>query len=234
MSKTHTKSPRGHIRISVVATPQLVRESLGFLLEKNRRFTLVGTTGLNLERSGSAKIKESDIVVVYLEPGDPADVVKELHANFPNVKIIAITDGEDLECSMKALKFGAVGIIRSVQGSNLLFEAIKKAYEGETWLDQELLTILLENGNADIPAKTNGKIGYDNDWLTPREIEVISMLGKGLKSKVIAERMSISAATVRHHLSSIYGKLGVEDRLNLVIFAFEKGLIKLGNDSVDD
>ena len=57
------------------------------------------------------------------------------------------------------------------------------------------------------------------------------MIGKGLKSKVIAQGLAISEATVRHHLSSIYGKLGVDDRLNLVIYAYEKGLIRLSDDS---
>jgi len=62
--------------------------------------------------------------------------------------------------------------------------------------------------------------------LTPREQDVIQMIGKGLKNKDIAKKLYISEATVRHHLSSVYGKLGVADRLNLVIYACEKGLVE--------
>lgn len=227
MSKPHTKSPVGRIRIMVASNPQLVRECLGFFIESNRQLILIGTTGFETDWSDLAKTTDADIVVVYLEADDSAEVVKDLHANFPRAKIVAITDGNDLDYSMKVLKFGAVGIVQATQGSNLLLEAIKKAYDGETWLNQELLTNLVGNGGASKP--TAGRIGPANDSLTPREIEVISMIGKGLKSKVIAERLSISEATVRHHLSSIYGKLGVDDRLNLVIYAVEKGLVQLGS-----
>lgn len=241
MSKTHTKSLNGRIRISIVANPQLVRECLGFLIEKNKDFSLAGTTGFDSDWTKVRGLEESEIAVVYLEPGDSAEIVRKLRTDFPTVKIVAITDGDDIECSIKALKFGAVGIVRAVQGSNLLIEAIRKAHEGETWLDQELLSNLLQRNEASGHAKSNGKngkngsngrLGPANDALSPREIEVIAMIGKGLKSKAIAEQMSISEATVRHHLSSIYGKLGVDDRLNLVIYAFEKGLLQLGQDSI--
>jgi len=241
MSKTHTKSPVRRIRISIVANPKLVRECLGFLIERNTDFSLAVTTGFDSDRTRSSKFKESDIAVVYLEPGDSAEIVRTLRVDFPDVKIVAITDGDDIDCSIKALKFGAVGIVRAVQGSNLLIEAIRKAYEGETWLDQELLSNLLQKNDGSGHARSNGKNGKNghngrfgpaNDALSPREIEVIAMIGKGLKSKAIAEQMSISEATVRHHLSSIYGKLGVDDRLNLVIYAFEKGLLQLGHDTL--
>ena len=226
MSSTLTKRQAERIRIWVVANPQLVRECLGFFIEKNSQFELIATAGFQSDPSAFGKKALADIAVVYLEPGDPAEVVKVLHTEFPTVKIVAITDDDDLECSMRVLKFGAVGIVRATQGANLLVEAIKKAHDGETWLNQELLTSLLENGKASRPA--SDKIGPASDSITPREIEVISMIGEGLKSKVIAERLSISEATVRHHLSSIYGKLGVDDRLNLVIYAIEKGLVQLG------
>jgi len=225
MSRPSTNYLAGRIRIWVIAIPQLVRECLGFFIEKNAQFELVAATGFPSDWPEAASKMESDVVVIYLEPGDRAEIVKELHENLPKAKIVAITDGEDLECSMQVLKSGAVGIVRATQGSNLLLEAIRKAHEGEIWLNQELLANLLETGG--VSKVPNKKIGPANDSLTPREIEVISMIGKGLKSKIIADRLSISEATVRHHLSSIYGKLGVEDRLNLIIYAINNGLVEL-------
>ena len=233
MSKTHTKSPSVLIRISIIANPQLVRESLSVLIESNKDFKVISTIGFDSDRSELVKFKDSDIAVIYLETGDPVEIIGEVHANYPKMKIVAITDGDDLDSSTKALKFGAVGIVQSLQGSNLLFEAIRQAFKGETLLNQKLLSNLLKNGHASTGSRTNGKIGPANDFLTPREVEVVSMIGKGLKSKMIAQCMSISEATVRHHLSSIYGKLGVDDRLNLVIYAYEHGLVRLCDDSHD-
>lgn len=97
-----------------------------------------------------------------------------------------------------------------------------------TWINQALLTKVLTS-------KTDKKEGPKSwDWersneLTRRELEVVTMIGRGLKNKDIADTMHISEATVRHHLSSIYSKVGVDDRLNLVIYAFQKGLIDLAD-----
>ncbi len=231
MKKTHTKSPTAQIRISIIADPQLVRESLAVLIESNKDLKVLCSIGFTLECSEFKTFGDSEIAVIYFEAGDPIEIVGEIHSKYPKVKIVAITDGNNLDCSTQALKFGAVGVVQSIQSSKLLFEAIRQAHKGETWLNQELLSNLLENGNGSSRAKINGKIGPANDSLTRREIEVVSMIGKGLKSKIIAERLSISEATVRHHLSSIYGKLGVDDRLNLVIYAFERGLVQFSDET---
>lgn len=223
ISRSRAKRQVDRIRIWVVANPLLVLDCLGFFIKKYKQFDLAGASQIDHGLPAFSRKPEADIVVVYLEPGDPVEIIDTLHTKFPKVKIIVITDGTDVDCSMKALNFGAVGIIQAKDGSNSLIEAIKKAHNGETWLNQDLLTNLLEKG---APKSGNGKIGPANDSLTPREMEVIAMIGKGFKSKVIAEHLSISQATVRHHLSSIYGKLGVDDRLNLMIYAVETGLVK--------
>jgi len=240
MSKAHIKHPSVRIRIppvririSILANPQLVRESLAVLIGSSKDFQVISTVGFDSEWSERTKLKDSDVAVIYLETGDPVEIISGVRADYPKMKIVAITDGDDLESSTKALKFGAVGIVQSLQGSNLLFEAIRQAFRGETWLNQRLLSSLLQNWPSSKGSKTNGKIGPANDSLTPREVEVVSMIGKGLKSKIIAEGLAISEATVRHHLSSIYGKLGVDDRLNLIIYAYENGLVRLGDDSND-
>ena len=69
--------------------------------------------------------------------------------------------------------------------------------------------------------------GLGVEFITNQEQEVIVLIGKGLKNNEIAERLSISETAVRHHLSSIYRKLNVEDNLNLIICAYQKGLLQL-------
>lgn len=234
MTNTHTKSPSLRIHISIIANQQLVRECLGCLVESTKDLRVVSTCGLTTDRAELAAVNGSDIAVIYLEADDPVEIIRDFQSANPNMRVVAITDGEDLESSTQALKFGAVGIVRSDQSSKLLIEAIRRAFKGETWLNQALLTNLLKNGDSSGVKAGNGKLGPAPETITRREIEVISMIGKGLKSKVIAERMSISEATVRHHLSSIYGKLGVDDRLNLVIYAFTNGLIPLFDKSAED
>ncbi len=222
------------ISISIIARHQLVRECLTCLIEGTKDLEAATNLGF-VDREELSKIKGSDIAVIYFQPEDPVEIIKDVLDACPNIKVVAITDGEAIDFSTHALKLGAVGIVRSDQSSKLLIEAIRRAFKGETWLNQALLTNLLMNGDVSKGKPSNGKLGPAPETITPREVEVISMIGKGLKSKIIAERLSISEATVRHHLSSIYGKLGVDDRLNLVIYAFAKGLINLNdNNSIDD
>jgi two-component system, NarL family, response regulator DegU len=234
MTKTDTNIQSQRIHTSIIARHRLVRECLTFLIESSKDLKVTTTSGFTSDKEELGEVICSDIAVIYLDSGDTAEIIKDVLDINPNIKVVMITDGEDLDCSTHALKLGAVAIVRSDQSSKLLIEAIRRAFKGETWLNQALLTNLLKNGDSDSVKTSNGKLGPKPETITPREIEVISMIGKGLKSKVIADRLGISEATVRHHLSSIYGKLGVDDRLNLVIYAFEKGLIQLNDNSIGD
>lgn len=229
MTMTDTKSPSLQIRISVIARHKFIRECLSCLIESNKDLKVTTTSCFEL-----GEAQNSDVAVIYLNTDDSVDIIREVLEANPLLKVVMVTDGEDLDCSTQALKLGAVAIVRSDQSSKLLIEAIRRAFKGETWLNQALLTNLLKNSDAPGVKSTNGNHGPAPETITPREVEVISLIGKGLKSKIIAERLSISEATVRHHLSSIYGKLGVDDRLNLVIYAFEKGLIQLHDNSIGD
>ncbi len=226
MNSSHTGKKSGRIQISIVAGYQLVRESLTHLIESNNSLKVVSVRGFT-PTQGLFDAKDADVVVVYLEPDDRVEVVADILKGSSEVRVVVVMGSDDLDSQTKALKLGAVGIVRAEQDSKLLFDAINQASKGETWLNQALLSKLLEGGATAGRTKENGTKAGTPETLTPREIEVIEMIGKGLKSKVIATRLSISEATVRHHLSSIYGKLGVEDRLNLVIYAYEKGLIDL-------
>ena len=93
------------------------------------------------------------------------------------------------------------------------------------WLNQKLLTQLLDNSFNTNVGKSKNKFVKGNE-LTNRELEVIEMIALGMNNKIISKKMFISEATVRHHLSSIYGKLNVEDRLNLAIYAYQQRIVQ--------
>ncbi len=160
---------------------------------------------------------------------DRVEVITDLLAVWPDLRVVVTAASENLDLQATALELGAVGIVHEEQNPNLLIEAIRQTFAGETWLNQVLLNKILQrnrNGNS-----SNGKRSdkFDADLgieaLTNREFEVLDLIGNGLKNKQIAERLLISEPTVRCHLSSIYGKLGVDDRLNLVIKAYQRGLL---------
>ena len=108
----------------------------------------------------------------------------------------------------------------------MLVKAVRKVHAGEVWLDRvmmaDVLTRITRGGeNRDNPEAA--KISS----LSAREREVVDLIGMGLKNKEIAERLFLSEVTIRHHLTSIYNKLGVSDRLELLIYAYRHGLVQL-------
>jgi two-component system nitrate/nitrite response regulator NarL len=104
------------------------------------------------------------------------------------------------------------------QAPAILLKAIEKVHAGEVWIDRSMLAHVLNEmvGGEVRPANT----GADRlATLTEREREVLALVNQGLKNKRISDRLSITETTVRHHLTSIFAKLGVESRLELVIFS---------------
>ena len=103
-------------------------------------------------------------------------------------------------------------------------------FEGDLWLNQKVVDQLLgSNGNVKNGSKGDHHGSHVHE-LTPREIEIIKLVAYGLNNKDIAKTLKISDATVRHHLSSVYSKLHIDDRLNLAIFAYQTDIVKLRND----
>lgn len=220
--------PKSKINVLLITPFQIIQESLQILIEENRDMCVVDSISCFDKISDKTDLNKLDIILIYLmdDDSETVEIISKLLEKAPSVRIIIVTNSKDFTNQTRAIQLGAVGIVQKEQNAKILIEAIRQTYKGETWINQILLSKLFQE-------KTNKKNGSkSNDFLkaqtiTTREKEVITLIGKGLKNKDIANRLGISEATVRHHLSSIYGKAGVEDRLNLVIYAYQKGLINL-------
>lgn len=224
-----SEKPKSKIHVLLTSPYTITQASLRFLLE-NSDDLIVTDNNSGLEKL--PKFNDSnrpDIGLIYLKDEDTETVesVSELQKLVPGIRLIVITRETDFNNQTRAIQLGAVGIVRKEQNARTLIEAIRQVHRGETWINQVLLNKILTNGyHKKKDESLNGGDSLNIESLTPREQDVIQMIGKGLKNKDIAKELYISEATVRHHLSSVYGKLGVADRLNLVIYACEKGLVE--------
>jgi DNA-binding NarL/FixJ family response regulator len=136
-----------------------------------------------------------------------------------------LTGVRDVEMHRRAVRLGAVGLVLKEKAADVLLKAIAKVYAGEVWLDR----LLIANVLSEITRPTSQSLDPEDikiKALTVREREIIKLIGQGLKNQAIANRLCISEATVRHHLTSIFGKLGVGDRLELAIYAYRHGLAR--------
>lgn len=231
MNNEAGSNPKNKIRILLISSYQIIQESLKILIEDNRDMAVTNCLDFGSNLPDALDLSRIDSVLIYLKDEDceSVEIIAELLKAGPHLRIVVVAGNEDYESQMRALQLGAVGIVKKEQNTKLLIEAIRQTFRGDTWINQVLLSKLLRNNYQ----KTEKADDWDRlqiEPLTKREKQVIELICKGLKNKEIANLLFISEATVRHHLSSVYGKLGVEDRLNLVIYAYQNNLIETSDE----
>jgi DNA-binding NarL/FixJ family response regulator len=133
-------------------------------------------------------------------------------------RAIATAEVESRSEIVEAMRLGAKGFLLKQTGLDLFVKCLRKVYEGEIWLDGRFAEAVLHAfGSFQPDAKTDGK-----NELSAREMEVIALVVQGYKNRDIAQKLFISEKTVKNHLSAIFNKLGVSDRLELTLYVFEK------------
>jgi DNA-binding NarL/FixJ family response regulator len=207
----------------------VLRTGLRMILESHIGIVVVGEAENRREALAAIANSPPNIILLDLDLGDEngLDLLPELLSAVPDARVILLTGLRDIEIQRRAILLGAMGLVSKQKAADTLIRAIGKVHAGEVWLDRAMIaSILNDRVNANITPDLDGE-ALRIAKLTEREREVIGLIGEGIKNRQIAERMYISEATVRHHLTSIFAKLGVADRFELVIYAFQHGLAKL-------
>ena len=213
------------IRIMIVDDHAVIRAGLRMLIEQDQAMTVVAMAGTPAEALTLAASEKPDIIVLDLILGeeDGLDFLPELTKVSSNSRVLVLTGVQTPESHRTAIRRGAMGIVLKQQAAELLLKAIKKVHDGEVWIDRSMIGSVLSDVRSEQHTAANPEASKINA-LTAREREVISLVSRGLKNRIIGQRLFISETTVTHHLSSIYAKLGVSDRLELVVYAFANQL----------
>ena len=217
------------IRILMIDDHAMLRAGLRMIIESHIGMVVVGEAENRRESLAAIAHETPDIILLDLDLGDEngLDLLPELITAAPDARIILLTGLRDPEVQRRAILLGAMGVVSKQKAADTVIRAIEKVYAGEVWLDRAMIaSILNDRVNPNIAPEQNVEAPRIAK-LTEREREVIRLIGEGIKNRQIAERMYISEATVRHHLTSVFAKLGVTDRFELVIYAFQHGLAKL-------
>lgn len=192
-------------------------ESAGPVLE------LAATAACAAEALAAAGQHRPDVILLDLDLGEGIDVelVSRLQAAC-GAKILILTGMRDPALQQRVVMAGASGLIQKSEPAEVILKAIQLVHAGELWLDRAAIGrafALLAGGAARAGAGAHESI-------TPAERRVILevMRQKSAPNKLIADALHISTHTLRNHLASIYGKLGLKHRLDLVLYAFERRL----------
>ena len=143
--------------------------------------------------------------------------------------VVIVTAAVDPQACFTALRHGASSIVLKARGEETLLDAMTSAARGQVLLERAVLTeiLALSPQAPAVPRTEQLKI----DQLTPREREIAEVACTGLTNKQIAEKLSISEATVRHHLGVIFSKLGVSTRSELAAYGYRHNLVRSGSES---
>lgn len=196
------------------------------LIDQDPDMKVMSVAGNRSEALAAAASDQPNIIILDIVLGDEdgLSLLPELKGVAPNSRVLVLTGLRSSESQRQAMRAGAMGIVLKEHAAEILIKAIKKVHHGEVWLDRLMIGSVLQEMTEEKQADPDQeKISS----LTEREREVLSLVGEGLKNKQIAAKLFISETTVTHHLSSVFSKLAVSDRLELIIYAFRHGLAKL-------
>jgi DNA-binding NarL/FixJ family response regulator len=211
----------GVIRVLLADDQRVVREGLGTLLALLDGIELVGTAADGQEALELAAQHRPDVVLMDLRMPrmDGIEAIRRLAAR--GTSSIALTTYADDASVLGALRAGARGYLTKDAGADEIRAAVEAVARGEAALDPAIQHHVLAAVSA--PAADAPALPIPDD-LTPREVEVLQLIAEGLTNTEIAERLVVSAATVKSHVNHIFAKIGARDRAQAVVYAYAKGL----------
>ena len=214
------------IRIAIIDDHSVVRSGLRMLIESEPNMSVVAEAGNEQDAIAMIEREQPDLILLDLDIDGRSslDFLPELLTRSGQSRVLLLTGLDDLELHRRALHLGAMGVVLKEQAASVLIKAIEKVHEGEVWIDRAMMASVLTDLSKAREASQADTDATRISSLTEREVEVISFICDGLQNKRIADRMGITETTVRHHLTSIFTKLGCESRLELVIYAYKHGL----------
>ena len=165
------------------------------------------------------------IAVIDLDRAGSAALIPLRDPN-SSTRIIVLTSTPDSDACSQAIQRGVLGIVSKQQAPEVLIKAIERVHAGEAWVNRAKIAGVLGELRASAAARAQPAAGRP-ETLMPRERQIITLVGQGFRNSEIATSILVSEATVRNCLGSIFKKIGVTSRVQLMLYAIREGFVTL-------
>lgn len=220
------------VRVLVADDQALIRQAVVGILDLNDEIEVVGQAKDGYEAIDLAQESNPDVVLMDIRMPrlDGIEATKRICSGIPSTKVLILTTFEEDEFVFAALRAGASGFIGKGTEPEDIAEAIFSVHKGDALLSVKATQSLIESYlDSNSSTHLNKEIVNSLHHLTGREQEVLQAVGKGLSNQEIADHFFISPLTVKTHVNRIMSKLHAHDRAQLVITAYEGGLVVPGS-----
>jgi DNA-binding NarL/FixJ family response regulator len=210
------------IRLILADDHPIVLDALEQLFRVEPDFQVVARCRDGDEALREVRVHRPDVLVldIRMPRRDGLDVLRTVRLENLPTRVVLLTAAVEEEQLVEALRLGVGGVVLKEMAPHLLLEAVREVHGGGSWLDKGSVSrIVSKLLHQDQDRKEVAQL------LTPRELEIVRMVARGLRNRAIAEQLLISEGTVKIHLHNIYQKLAVDGRLELAVYAQAKGLV---------
>jgi DNA-binding NarL/FixJ family response regulator len=216
------------IRVLLVDDESMIRAGLRMILDAEDDLEVVGEAADGVQAVTAATARRPDVVLmdVRMPRLDGLAAAHRILATDPNVKVVMLTTFNEDDYVHRALRIGASGFLLKVAPPERLVETIRVAARGDALLDPLVTRTVIEAFSSVTPRSVDRP--PELDQLTARESEVLHMLARGMSNAAIAAALIVGDATIKTHVARILMKLGLRDRIQAVIYAYEHGLVRPG------
>lgn len=221
------------IRVVVVDDQELVRDGFVMVLDHHEDIEVVGQAGNGGEAIEVARAVKPDVILMDIRmPGmDGLEATRQIlaDADWP-VRVVILTTFDPDEYVYQALRAGASAFVLKDIPRAELVSAVRTVADGGALLAPSITRRLIGRFTQQLATDTKAMARLER--LTDREREVLTAIGRGHNNTEISEDLFIGAATVKSHINSVFTKLGLRDRAQAVVFAYESGLVEPGEQDV--
>lgn len=218
---------RPKCRVVIVDDHTLFREGLRTILEMEDGIEVVADAESAEDIVELVWQTRPDVLLldIRMPQGSGLDAVPAVLRISPGTQVLVLTACDEKEEHVRAFKLGAKGVILKDSARQTLMQAIHTVRMGQVWVDPRMTGALVEE-LSHMGSEPGGLAGRDENGLTERELEIVRLVASGFKNKEVGAQLTISERTVKTHLTNIFQKLAVRDRVGLVMYALRHGLTR--------